>query len=526
MKPPGGTLKGKRAGAPRPNNGALRAYPHIAEAQRLSHTGSFTLDFSQNELFWSEQLYRIFELDPSTAITLDFVKSFVHPADVSAYVAAVEGATGGLDIDFAFRIITAGSVVKHLRAVGHGIEHTGDRPVFVGAVQDVTESRFNEEALRQSEAFLSQGEAVSETGSFLWTLHNNEIRWSDQLYRIFEFEPRSLVTLERIATRVHPDDHPNMADMVKRAHAGQDSEYVHRVILPDGSALWLHFVARSFRDGEGNLSYIGTVQDITERTLAEEALDKVRSELAHAARAMSLGVLTASIAHEVNQPLTSLVANASTCVRVLGAAAPDIAVARTMAQRTIRDANRASEVIQRLRAMFSRKQSATEAVDLNEAAREVLVLSANALQNARVVSRVDFAEALPRVRGDRVQLQQVILNLVLNATDAMRAIDDRPRHLSIKTSREGPGDIVLSVRDEGTGLEPKNVERLFDAFFTTKSEGMGIGLSISRSIIRDHAGRLWASSNSEGPGATFSFAIPCDPAVSEESSRKGLNGEA
>jgi PAS domain S-box-containing protein len=486
----------------------LRAYRHIAEAQRLSNTGSFTLDFSVNELFWSEELYRIFELDPTTTITLDLVKSFVHPADIPAYVSAVEGATAGAEIDFAFRIITASNTTKYLRAVGHRIEQSGDRPVFVGATQDVTKSRLAEDALRQSEAFLSQGEVVGESGSFLWNLDSGEIRWSDQMYRIFQFELRSLITLDRIAARVHPDDLADMEEMITRAHAAVDSEYVHRILLDDGSMRWLHFVARSLQDEDGRLRYMGTVQDITDRKLAEEALDKVRSELTHAARAMSLGVLTASIAHEVNQPLTSLMTNASTCVRLLGADPPDVELARTIAQRTIRDANRASEVIKRLRGMFSRKRVVAEAVDLNEAAREVLALSGGALQAARVVPRLDFADELPKIRGDRVQLQQVILNLVLNAADAMGAIDDRPRHLWIKTS-SGPDEVCLSVRDAGVGLEPQNLERLFDAFYTTKGEGMGIGLSISRTIIDGHAGRLWGVSNGDGPGATFSFTIPC-----------------
>ena len=512
-------LRSNEAELRRANDDLLRAYRHIAEAQRLSNSGSFTLDFSKNDLYWSEELYRIFELDPSTTITLDLVKGMVHPEDVPAYLAAVEGAAAGLTIDFAYRIVTNGHI-KHLRAVGHRIEHAGDRPMFVGAVQDVTESRLAENALRQGEALLTQAEAVSETGSFLWDLESGDIRWSDELYRIFEFEPHSLITLARIAGSVHPDDRSAMEEMIGRAHAGLDSEYFHRICLSGGSVRYLHFVARSFRDEGGQLRYLGTVQNITERTLAEEAFDRVRSELAHAARAMSLGVLTASIAHEVNQPLTSLVTNAGTCIRVLKGPEPDVQLALTMAQRTIRDANRASDVIRRLRAMFSRKRSASEEVDLNEATREVLALSGSTLQSARIVIRARLDEDLPKIRGDRVQLQQVILNLVLNATDAMRSVNDRRRHLTIVTSRGGRREVSLSVRDSGTGVESGNVERLFDAFYTTKSEGMGIGLSISRSIIQGHAGRLWAAPNGDGPGATFTFSIPCDLAASNTEDAK------
>jgi C4-dicarboxylate-specific signal transduction histidine kinase len=245
-------------------------------------------------------------------------------------------------------------------------------------------------------------------------------------------------------------------------------------------------------------------------------LNRARAELVHRARAATLSVLTASIAHEVNQPLAALVTNASTCLRMLAADPPNLEVAQTTAQRVIRDANRASEVIHRLRAMFARKQPAAEAVDLNEAAREVLALTASELQSAGVAVWADFADALPSVRGDRIQLQQVMLNLFLNAADAMRAVDGRPRNLWIATVRDASGQVRLSVRDEGIGIEPQNLGRLFDAFYTTKSDGMGIGLSISRSIVQGHDGRLWAASNDDGPGATFSFSIPCDVARSTD----------
>jgi PAS domain S-box-containing protein len=373
-----------------------RAYVHLTEAQRLSQTGSFTWDFDRNELLWSEELCRIFEFDPAMPVSVDRVQQFVHPQDMSVFEATVEGAAAGVDIDLSYRIVTASGAVKHLHAVGHRIEHTADRPVFIGAVQDVTD-----------------------------------------------------------------------------------------------------------------------------RKVAEEALNKARAELAHVARAATLSALTASIAHEVNQPLTSLVTNASTCVRMLATDPPNLALARTTAQRTIRDANRASDVIQRLRAMFNRKEAATEAVDLNEAASEVLALSASELQRAGVVPRTEFAADLPSVRGDRVQLQQVILNLILNAADAMRGVEDRTRILSLATGRDAPGQVRLSVRDAGTGIEPEALDRLFDAFFSTKSEGMGIGLSISRSIIQGHDGRLWAESNGDGPGATFSFHIPIGGTEPAAASAKG-----
>jgi signal transduction histidine kinase len=253
-------------------------------------------------------------------------------------------------------------------------------------------------------------------------------------------------------------------------------------------------------------------KEIAEHRLAEEALGKARSELAHVARVTTLGTLTASIAHEVNQPLSGIITNASTCLRMLGADPPNVEGACETARRTIRDGHRASDVIARLRALFGKKSVTSESVDLNEATREVIALSLSELQRSRVILRTELAEDLPPVGGDRVQLQQVILNLLRNAADAMSGVDDRPRQLLIRTEREEEDRVHVTVQDTGVGFDPRGVERLFEAFYTTKSTGMGIGLSVSRSIIESHQGRLWATPN-EGPGATFSFSIPCGPGV-------------
>jgi C4-dicarboxylate-specific signal transduction histidine kinase len=256
------------------------------------------------------------------------------------------------------------------------------------------------------------------------------------------------------------------------------------------------------------VEFLGAIQDVTQGRVAEAALDKVRSELAHVTRVMSFGALTASIAHEVNQPLAGIVTNASTCLRMLAADPPNVEGARETARRTIRDGNRAADVIARLRALFSKKAAATETVDLNEATREVLTLAFSDLLRNKMILRVDLDNDHPLfVTGDRVQLQQVIMNLVRNASDAMSEVNDRPRELLVKAYRDEEGSARLIVTDAGVGFEPQSVERLFNAFYTTKSGGMGIGLSLSRSIIESHGGRLWAEAN-DGPGATFSFFIP------------------
>lgn len=240
-------------------------------------------------------------------------------------------------------------------------------------------------------------------------------------------------------------------------------------------------------------------------------------EPAMLSQVMSLGVLTASIAHEVNQPLSGIMTNASTCLRLLASDPPNVDGAREAARRAIRDSDRASEVITRLRALFSRKRAVTESVDLNEVAREALTASFTQLQRNRVILRLELADDLPLVAGDRVQLQQVIQNLLRNASDAMSSVVDRPRQLVVRTERDEENCVRLSVIDVGIGFDPLAANMLFEAFYTTKNDGMGVGLSVSRSMIERHHGHLWATLNHDGPGATFSFSIPCRPEVAESS---------
>ena len=385
---------------------------------------------------------------------------------------------------------------------------TDGPPSFTGFLRDITKRKRAEQELRRSEAFLAEGQRLSSTGSFSWRVDTDVITWSEELYRIYEISQGALVTLELIGTRVHPDDIPSLNDMIARARsAGSHFEYDHRLQMPDHSVKYLHMVAHATRDQDDRLEYIGAIQDVTQRRLSDEALGKARSELAHVARVTTLGALTASIAHEVNQPLSGIITNASTGLRMLGATPPDVEGALETVRRTLRDGKRAADVIVRLRALFGKKNFTGESVDLNEATREVIALSLSQFQRNRVVLRTELADDLPPVTGDRVQLQQVILNLFLNASDAMSGVDDRPRQLLIRTELDEGDQVRVSVQDAGTGFEPKNVEKLFDAFYTTKSAGMGIGLSVSRSIIEGHHGRLWASSN-DGSGATFSFSIP------------------
>jgi PAS domain S-box-containing protein len=377
------------------------------------------------------------------------------------------------------------------------------------AVRDISERKRAEDDLRRSEAFLAEAQHLSSTGSFSWRVSNGAIAWSEQLYRIFEFEPGTLVTIDQIRSRFHPDDVSIFDHMIGQARDNiADFDYEHRLVMPDRSVKHLHLIAHGSRHANGDLEYIGAVQDVTQRRTAEEALSKARSEMANVARITSLGVLTASIAHEVNQPLSGIITNASTCLRMLDADPPNLEGARETARRTIRDGHRAADVIARLRSLYGKKDPDLETMDLNEVAREVTALTSAEIQRKGVILRQEFADDLPPALGDRIQLQQVILNLLRNAVDAMSAINDRPKELLVRTERDKGTRVRLSVKDSGVGFMPHVADRIFEAFYTTKTGGMGIGLSVSRSIIEAHQGRLWATSN-EGHGATFAFSIPC-----------------
>jgi PAS domain S-box-containing protein len=381
-------------------------------------------------------------------------------------------------------------------------------PSFTGYLRDVTERKRAEQELRRSEAFLAEAQHLSRIGSFSWRVATDEITWSEQLYRIFEIDRNVQVTFELMGARIHREDLSVLREHIEQSRRERSNVQLEfRLQMPDGAVKYVH-VAAHVRGDRGQLEYIGAVQDVTERRASEEALSKARSELSQVARVTSLGVLTASIAHEVNQPLSGIVTNAGTCLRMLAADPPNLDGARETARRTIRDGNRASEVITRLRALYIKKEAAIESVDLNEATREVIALSLSELQRGRVILRSELAQDLPLVTGDRVQLQQVVLNLLRNASDAMSTIDDRPRDLLIRTEPDDNDRVRLSVSDVGIGFEPQVAGKVFEAFYTTKDEGMGIGLSVSRSIIERHHGRLWATPNN-GPGVTFSFSIPC-----------------
>ncbi|MFO1313366.1 MAG: PAS domain S-box protein [Burkholderiales bacterium] len=279
-------------------------------------------------------------------------------------------------------------------------------------------------------------------------------------------------------------------------------------------------------NGGGSTGYL-IYRDISETKRLESEqrrIHEIQLELAHATRISTLGLLSASIAHELNQPLTGIITNCATCLRMLSEDSLDLQGARDAVRRTMRDGDRASDMIARLRALFANKEPVSETVDLNEATEEVVALSRAELQKRQVTVRTEFAVDLPLVKADRVQLQQVVLNLLRNAADAMSAVSDRPRDVTVTTQHEAGGGVRLSVRDSGVGFHSGETDKLFETFYSTKDDGMGVGLSLCRSIIENHGGRLWADLN-DGPGATFSFSVPCpadSPAVDRQEPRSSI----
>ena len=368
-----------------------------------------------------------------------------------------------------------------------------------------------EAALRRSEAFLAEAQRLSLTGSFSWRVATDEVTWSEQLYRIYEVEIGVPVTLDLIRTRVHPED-VSLLEKMKSAHSagGENSEFEwqYRLLMPDGSIKYLHAVAHATRDRRGQLEYTAAVQDMTARKGAEEALNRARSELSHMARVTTLSALTASIAHEINQPISAAVTSAGACQRWLDGDRPDVRRARAAARRIEDDGRRAAAIITHLKSLYRKDVSPRrEPVSVNHLVGEMLLLLRSEADRHSVAMRTELAKDLPRVSADRVQLQQVLMNLMLNGMEAM---SDQAGVLTITTRRQ-EGAVLVSVSDTGVGVPVDRLDDIFNAFVTTKPGGTGMGLAISRTIVDSHGGRLWATANAAG-GATFHFTLPSHPA--------------
>jgi PAS domain S-box-containing protein len=438
----------------------------------------------------------------------------IHPDHLERVIAEFTHAvTNGIPLDTEVRYRRADGVYRWSKLQIVPVRDAeGKISVWYGLMNDIDDRKRAEDELKRSEA---RHRVVVETASdVVVSIDENGkiILANPATNRIFGYAPEELigkpltVIMPKAMRGLHEAGFKRYLETGARQLNWQGTEMT--AMRADGEEFAVEVSFGEMTTDQGKV-FTGFIRDISEKKRAEEELRSTHAEIARMMRVLTVGQLTASIAHEVNQPLSGIVTNASTCLRMLSSDQPNIEGARETARRTIRDGNRASEVVTRLRALFKRKEVAAEPIDLNDAAQEVIALSMSELQSDRILLRHDFAENLPPVKGDRIQIQQVILNLVHNALDAMRGVDDRPRELLIKTESGDNKSVQLTVQDTGIGFASDAADRLFESFYTTKDDGMGIGLSVSRSIIEAHRGRLWASVN-DGPGSSFAFSIPSD----------------
>jgi PAS domain S-box-containing protein len=449
----------------------------------------------------------------------DIWQSIVHPDDLPAMQAAWrEAVATGSALETTARIRRKDGVYRWMHVGAEPLrDANGDIVRWYGVNTDIEEHKQTQQALERSEAFLSDAQRLSRTGSIATRVPECDMGWSDETYRIFDVPRHVTPTIELIAARTHPDD----IDIVKRAHEralrGEshiDSEF--RLLLTDGSVKHVHYVAHLSAPVSGKVEYVGALMDVTDRVTAQEALDRSTAELAHVTRVTMLGEMAASIAHEVTQPLAAIVTAGDAAARWLNRPRPDLDEVGLSIGHMTRDARRATDIIRQIRAMAQKRDPSPMPLDLNALAREAIELLRRELEAHAIEVETGDLQHVLRVSVDRVQIQQVVINLMMNAVQAMSAVNDRVRRLKIVTHKVDDGHAQLSVEDTGSGISEENSHRLFSPFFTTRKDGMGIGLSICRSIVEAHGGRIWAESQ-EGEGTTMQFILPLDEPAKVES---------
>jgi signal transduction histidine kinase len=366
------------------------------------------------------------------------------------------------------------------------------------------------ELLRLSEGYLAEAQRLTHTGSWVWQVPGRDaLHLSDEWYRVYGFDPADgIPTLEQRLQRIHPEDRIKWQEAIDRAvREKSDYDLEYRIATPGATVKYLHTVGHPVFDESGDLvQFVGSLTDITDRKWAEESFRQAQADLAHVNRVTTMGELTASVAHEVNQPIAAAVTNAKTCLRWLTRDEPNVEEARAAAMRIVNDGTRAAEIIKRIRLLFKKGTSERELVNVNEVIREMVILLQDEARRYSILVRIELEPDTPQVMADRVQLQQVLMNLMANGIDAMKEVDGA-RELAIKSQRAENDQVIVSVSDTGVGLPPQQSNQVFEAFFTTKPHGTGLGLSISRSIVESHGGRLRAANNFPR-GASFSFTLP------------------
>jgi PAS domain S-box-containing protein len=491
-----------------------RRQAHLAEAQRLTHTGSWTINVRTDEHSWSEEIFRIYEFDPKLKPAWSLIRDRVHPDDRASLDQRKKmefTQTGWTDSEADYRIVLPDGRIKHLHTIAHPVmDASGQIVEVIGTTMDVTERKRVEDSLRRSESHLAEAQKLTRTGSWAWRIPDRKaVEVSEEWYRIYGFDPaEGPPTWEEFLERVHPEDRVEWRGITERAiveKAGCGQEF--RILLPNGKVKWIRTVGQPVFSEAGDLEqFVGSSTDITELKSAEQEREKLRqleADLAHTNRVSTLGEMAASLAHEIKQPIAAAITSANSCIEWLSHEPPNLDRARAAAARIDKYGNRAAEIIDRIRSLYKKSPSQRELVDVNQVIHEMLTLLKGEADRCSVAIRTELAAKLPKIKADRVQLQQVFMNLVINAIEAMQ---DQGGELTVRSQLQD-SQLLLSVSDTGGGLPTEKVDQIFSAFFTTKPQGSGMGLAISRSIVESHGGRLWATAN-DGRGTTFHFTLP------------------
>jgi len=480
---------------------------YLLEVQRLSRTGSFGWKIATGELLWSEETFRIFQYDPATKPTIEMVLQRVHPDDLAHVRQTIERASSdGKNFDHEYRLLTPDGSIKHVHAVAHAATEATGSIEFVGAVMDVTErNNANDELARLASIVASSDDAIIGKD-----LDGRITSWNAAATRIFGYQENEMIG--RPIARIVPSElQAEENEILARLTRGERIHHYETVrVAKDGRRVDVSVTASPLRDKSGRVIGASKVaRDITARRQTEKLQQALQTQLAHLGRVSTLGELTASIAHEVNQPLTGIVSSGNACLRWLAGQPPNIERASRSVERIVRDANRAGAVIGRVRGLAKKSPPQKVWLDVNEAVMDIVALTRREIRQNQIALRTQLSDEIPPVLADRIQLQQVILNLIMNAVEAMSALSDGPRELLLGTAIDELDGVRLTVADSGLGLEPDKLEDIFNAFYTTKPEGMGMGLTVSRSIIEAHGGQLWATPNLPR-GAVFQITLPLD----------------
>jgi PAS domain S-box-containing protein len=490
-----------------------RQQAYLTEAQKLTHTGSWAYQPDRGEfLHCSDEFFRIYGLNPQEgAPTREQIRNQIHPEDRDrTRENRQKQFRERRELVDDYRVVLPDGAVRDLHIIGHPIlDENGKLVEYVGTAMDITDRKRAEQALQRSEAYLAEAQKLTHTGSWAWRVSDRSgVHFSGELYRIYGVNPAEGANWEKRVELVHPDDRDKWIDTIERA-IRERSEYdlEFRIVWPNGMVKWIHSVGRPVFSAAGDLEqFVGSSTDITELKSAEQERERLRqleADLAHTNRVSTLGEMAASLAHEIKQPIAAAITSANSCVEWLAHEPPNLDRARAAAAKVDKYGNRAAEIIDRIRSLYRKSPPQRELVDVNGIIQELLTLLKGEAYRFSVAMRTDLSTELPNIMADRVQLQQVFMNLILNAIEAMK---DSGGELTVKSELQD-GQLQFSVSDRGVGLPMEKMDQIFSAFFTTKPQGSGMGLAISRSIVESHGGQLWACANSGG-GASFHFTLP------------------